>query len=237
MSIASIGRARLLLVDGEPQVRRVLRLALVARGFEVIEAESGAAALRLVVAEGPDLVLFDPDLPDMPGARALRGLRLESRAPIIFFATPGEEGAKLQALEDGADDFVTTPFGMPKLLTRLEAVLRAARGPTLRADFAAERVTIDLDRGDVSRDGRAVDVSPSEYAVLTRLMARAGCLVTRSALLPAVGGDSLGPDVRRLRAEIAGLRGKLELDAGRPKLISTVPGAGYRLRAPDAAAA
>jgi two-component system KDP operon response regulator KdpE len=223
---------RVLVVDDEPQIRRALRVALRANGYGVDEAGTGEEALDLVAVRPPDLVILDLALPDMDGVEVCRHLREWSRVPIIVLSAHGEEDLKVEALDEGADDYVTKPFSIPELLARMRVAQRHA-APAIPAEqvVRAGDVEIDLGRRLVTRAGQEVHLTPTEYRLLRYLAEHAGRLVTQEQLLRSALGPEYEGAIGNLRVYIATLRKKLESDPSRPRLIVTEPGVGYRLRA------
>jgi len=225
------GPVRLLVVDDEPQIRRFLRTSLAAHGYDVIEADSAAAALRVVTTAKPDVLILDLGLPDQDGAEVIRRIREWSAMPIVVLSARGSEEAKVAALDLGADDYVTKPFGMNELLARLRAALRhRLQEQGAEPVFTAGDVTVDLARRMVTRDGEPVNLSPREYDLLRQLVIHAGKVLTHQHLLREVWGPAHLQDTPYLRVYVGQLRQKLEADPARPSLITTEPGVGYRLR-------
>jgi two-component system KDP operon response regulator KdpE len=225
------GPIRLLVVDDEPQIRRFLRTSLAAHGYDVIEADSAAAALRVVTTAKPDVLILDLGLPDQDGAEVIRRIREWSAMPIVVLSARGSEEAKVAALDLGADDYVTKPFGMNELLARLRAALRhRLQEQGAEPVFTAGGVTVDLARRVVTRDGEPVNLSPREYDLLRQLVIHAGKVLTHQHLLREVWGPAHLQDTPYLRVYVGQLRQKLEADPARPQLIATEPGVGYRLR-------
>jgi two-component system KDP operon response regulator KdpE len=219
-------------VDDEPQIRRALRVALRANGYWVDEAATGEEALSRVAVHPPDLVILDLALPDMDGVEVCRNLREWSRVPIIVLSAHDEEELKVDALDEGADDYVTKPFSMPELLARLRAAQRHA-AVTVDAEqvVRAGDVEIDLVRRVVSRSGREVHLTPTEYRLLQYLAEHVGRVITQEQLLRSALGPAYEGAIGSLRVHIASLRKKLEADPSQPRIVLTEPGVGYRLRA------
>jgi two-component system KDP operon response regulator KdpE len=227
-----VSGTRVLVVDDEPQIRRSLRVALRANGYEVEEAATGEAALEVAAALAPDLVILDLSLPDMDGVQVCRRLREWTQLPVIILSAHGDDEAKVRALDEGADDYVTKPFSVPELLARMRvAVRRAARGVETVAIVRAGDVEIDLARRLVLRAGDEVHLTPTEYGVLRYLAEHAGRVVTHGQLLRSVMGPGYEDAVGSLRVYVASLRKKLEPDVAQPRIITTEPGVGYRFRA------
>ncbi len=224
-------RATILVVDDEPAIRRLLRTSLAGQGYDVVEAEDGAAALAAAEREKPDLVILDLGLPDLAGIEVIRSLRQRSALPIIVLSVRDDERGKVEALDGGADDYVTKPFGVEELVARIRTALRhrfQAQGE--RPLFVAGELTVDLVRRSVRRGGTEVHLSPKEYDLLAELVANAGKVLTHRHILNKVWGPAHTEDAQYLRVFIRSLRGKLEADPARPQHIITEPGVGYRLR-------
>ena len=225
---------RVLVVDDEPQIRRALTLNLGARGYEVLEAPDGERALAVVAAEQPDLVLLDLGLPGMDGIRVLRALREWSDLPTIVLTVRDDERSKVEALEAGADDYVTKPFGMAELIARLRAVLRRSSEPEpfepeiATADF---RLHLMAHRALVGADEREVRLTPTEWAIVAHLVRNPGRLITYRQLVTAVWEASYDPDPNLLRVHMGHIRRKLEPDPSRPMYFLTDAGVGYRFHA------
>ncbi len=224
-------RRRVLIVDDEAAILRFLRASLSANDYEVIEATSGAEAIRRATAEAPDVILLDLGLPDMDGKDVVRTLREGSQVPIIVVSARAREAEKIEALDLGADDYVNKPFGMGELLARLRAALRhgvakEAPAPILQIG----PVTIDLVKRLVTRGGERLVLTRKEYDLLAVLVAHAGKVVTHRQLLQAVWGPAHVEDAAYLRVYIGQLRRKLEPDPDAHQLIETETGVGYRLR-------
>ena len=223
---------RVLIVDDEPQILRALRVALRANGYDVEEAMAGESALEAVAVRPPELIILDVALPDMDGVEVCRRIREWSRIPIIVLSAHGEEEAKVRALDEGADDYLTKPFGVPELLARMRVALRHATvvAETGHRVVRAGDVEIDLARRIVRRGGREVHLTPTEYGLLRFLAQHAGRVITHGHLLRSVLGVGYDEATGSLRVHIVSLRKKLEADPSQPKLLVTEPGVGYRLR-------
>jgi two-component system KDP operon response regulator KdpE len=224
--------SRVLVVDDEPQIQRFLKPALEAAGYDVVEALTGAEALKLAVTAAPALVILDLGLPDMDGKEVIARLRGWSQAPIIILSARDQETEKIAALDLGADDYVEKPFGIGELTARMRTALR--RG--IRADGGTDRVsidglTIDLVRRIVTRDDQELKLTPKEYDLLVLLARYAGRVVTHKTLLTSVWGPAHGEDMHYLRVFIGHLRGKIERNPADPRIIRTEPGIGYRFMA------
>ncbi|MEP7047349.1 MAG: response regulator transcription factor [Ilumatobacteraceae bacterium] len=225
---------RVLVVDDEPQIRRALSLHLGVRGYEVFEADTGERAIQAAATEHPDVVLLDLGLPGMDGVLVIQALRGWTTVPIIVLTVRDDERSKVQALDAGADDYVTKPFGMAELLARVRAVLRrtpdaeessaAIATTSFRLDLAAHRAYL----AGEARDGEEVRLTPTEWAMVEYLVRHQGRLVTYRQLITAVWGASYDPDPNLLRVHMAHIRRKLESDGARPKHFITDSGMGYR---------
>ncbi|MCC7045510.1 MAG: response regulator [Alphaproteobacteria bacterium] len=225
---------RLLVVDDEPQIRRFLKTSLSVHGYDVIEAESGNAALRMATMAKPDVLILDLGLPDMDGGEIIMRVREWSKMPIVVLSARGDEAAKVAALDQGADDYVTKPFGMNELLARLRAALRhRLQEQGAEPVFTLGSLRIDLARRVVTRDGQEVKLSPREYDLLRQLVIHAGKVLTHRHLLREVWGPAHTQDTQYLRVYVGQLRHKLEADPTRPQCILTEPGVGYRLKIED----
>lgn len=221
---------RILVVDDERQLRRALGLNLRARGYDVALAESGAQALQLAASHRPDVVILDLGLPDLDGGEVIEGLRGWTQVPIIVLSARHGEEAKVSALDAGADDYLTKPFGMDELLARLRANLRRAEAAagTGEPRIDAGDFTVDLAAHRVIREGANVRLTPTEWRVLEVLVRADGRLVTGEQLLHAVWGPQYGTELNYLRQYMAQLRRKLEPEPSRPRHLVTEPGIGYR---------
>jgi two-component system KDP operon response regulator KdpE len=223
---------KVLVVDDEPPIRKLLHMGLSSQGYEILEAPNGKASLDLL-EQNPDLVILDLGLPDMQGLELLRMMRARIEAvPIVVLSSRGDEVGKVQALDLGADDYITKPFGMDELLARMRAALRhqlQAHGE--RPIFHAGDLSVDLVRRIVKVADREVKLSPKEYDLLRVLVQHAGKVLTHKFLLGELW-DSL-TDAQYLRVYVRQLRQKIETDPERPHFVLTETGIGYRLRAPD----
>jgi two-component system KDP operon response regulator KdpE len=225
---------KILVVDDEPQIRRMLKTSLVPQKFEVVEASTAGAALKRLDAEAFDLIILDLGLPDRSGIDVIEEVRKSSSVPIIVLSVRSDEAGKVKALELGADDYMTKPFGMAELVTRIRVALRhryQAQGtqPVLRAGD----ITIDLVNRHVSSAGHEIRLSPTEYDILRLLAEHAGKILTHDFLLRKVWGDDKIDDVQYLRVYIRALRQKLGDKVGEADIIRTEMGIGYRLIAAD----
>ncbi len=223
---------RVLIVDDEPPIRKLLRMGLSTQGYRVLEASNGKMALDMI-AEKPDLIILDLGLPDVQGLDLLRTIRARNeQVPIVVLSSRGDEAAKVQALDLGADDYVTKPFGTEELLARMRAALRhqlQAHGE--RPIFKLGALSVDLVRRIVKTHEQDVKLSPKEYELLRVLVQHAGKVLTHKFLLGELWDDLT--DAQYLRVYVRQLRQKIENDPERPQYILTETGVGYRLRAPD----
>ena len=223
---------KILVVDDEPPIRKLLRTGLSTQGYEVLDAPNGKAALELL-AKKPDLVILDLGLPDIDGLELLRRIRhLQSSLPIVVLSSRGDEAGKVAALDLGADDYVTKPFGMDELLARMRAALRhqlqvGGEHPV----FHVGDLSVDLVRRIVRKADKEVKLSPKEYDLLRLLVQHAGKVLTHKFLLRELWDDLT--DTQYLRVYVRQLRRKIEADPERPQHIMTETGVGYRLRAPE----
>lgn len=221
-----------LIVEDELAVRRFLRTSLTAHGFRILEAQSGQDGLSLAASHNPAIVLLDLGLPDGDGVEWLSRLREWSRVPVIVISARGREDDKVDALDRGADDYLTKPFGVGELLARIRVALRHARGLASASDARIELsgLTIDLARREVVVDGRTVHLTPIEFGILALLARHAGKVLTHRQILNEVWGPGHTGEQHNVRVHIALLRKKLEVDATRPQRLMTETGVGYRLR-------
>jgi two-component system KDP operon response regulator KdpE len=219
-----------LVIEDEPPVRRFLRAALEAHGYRVVEASGFQEALQLAPSHNPDLLLLDLGLPDGDGIDLTRRIREWSRAPIIVLSARGREEDKVDALDAGADDYLTKPFGVKELLARLRVALRHAQAtPEQRQVVEAGPLRIDLARREVTVAGAELHLTPTEYRVLALLAQHAGKVLTHRQILREVWGPN-ATEAHYVRVQLAELRKKIEADPARPRLLVTEPGVGYRLR-------
>ena len=219
---------RVLVVDDEPQILRALQTSLRGAGYEVDAATTGEEALTLAAVRPPDAVILDLVLPDARGTDVARELRAWSSAPIIVLSVVGDETEKVAALDAGADDYVTKPFGVGELLARLRAALRRAE-PSTEPVLEIGGLRVDLEAREVSVGGMPVQLTPHEYDLLRLLALNEGKLLTHKAILREVWGEAYADESHYLHVYVSQLRRKLEPDPARPRYILTEPGAGYRL--------
>lgn len=223
------GGNRILLVDDEQAIRKFLRIALEAHGFETVEAARGGEAVGKAALEQPALVILDLGLPDLDGKAALQKARAFYDGPILILSARDRETEKIDALDLGADDYVEKPFGVGELLARLRVALRhRIQRQGAAATVTAGDLTIDLVRRLVTRAGEPVRLTPKEYDLLAQLVQGAGRVVTHRQLLTAVWGPAHGEDVQYLRVVVGQLRQKIEAEPSEPRLIQTEAGVGYR---------
>jgi two-component system KDP operon response regulator KdpE len=221
---------RILVVDDEPQIRRVMRMTLGGQGYEIVEARSGEEALKKFREELPDLVLLDLNMPGIGGLETCRQIRGSSETPIIVLTVRNTEEEKVQALDAGADDYVTKPFGMKELLARIRAALR--RAPTAPGSgpqtFSSDYLQVDFERRSVRAGGHPVRLTPKEFELLRYLIAHRGRPVPHRELLQAVWGPDYGDQTDYLRVFITTLRKKIEPEPSSPRFVLTEPWVGYR---------
>jgi two-component system KDP operon response regulator KdpE len=223
--------ARVLVVDDEPQILRFLRASLGASGFEVIEAETGAAALKRAAADAPEIIVLDLGLPDMDGKEVIKSLREWSEIPIIVLSARAREAEKIEALDLGADDYVNKPFGIGELLARLRAALRhRLRQQGTTPVVTAGDLKIDIARHKVTRGEAEIHLTPKEFDLLKLLAQNAGKVVTHRQLLQAVWGPAHLEDTAYLRVFIGQVRRKIDAEGDAASLIENAAGVGYRLR-------
>lgn len=224
-----MSRERILVVDDEPQIQRFLRPALEAAGYEVIEAATGAEALRTAVTAAPALVILDLGLPDLDGKEVIARLRGWSQVPIVILSARDQETEKIAALDLGADDYVEKPFSIGELTARMRTALRhRVREEGGQTEISVDGLVVDTVRRLVERDGKPLKLTPKEYDLLVLLARHAGRVVTHRTLLTSVWGPAHGEDLHYLRVFIGQLRGKIERDPAAPSIIRTEPGVGYR---------
>ena len=220
--------ANILVVDDEPQIRRVLRSTLSTQGYVIMEAKTGEEALEWMRKERPDLVLLDINMPGMGGIEACREIRRGSDSPIIMLTVRNAEGDKVAALDAGADDYVVKPFGIEELLARIRAALRRYAAGDALPPFVSKDLSIDFEARRVTVRDREVHLTPKEYDVLKHLVANQGKPLTHRRLLQAVWGPDYGDQVDYLRVFIKNLRKKVEPNPEHPEYITTEPWVGYR---------
>ncbi|WP_096785902.1 response regulator [Rhodobacter sp. CZR27] len=222
--------ARILIVDDEPSIRRFLRVALEAERHVVIEAATAREGIERAALDSPAAIVLDLGLPDRDGIEVLRAVREWSQVPVLVLSVRSDEAGKVAALDAGAQDYVTKPFGIREFLARLRAVLRDRATPGAPAVIEAEGLRIDLAAHRVSLDGAEVKLTKREFDLLRLLAAQPGRLVTQGAILRTLWGPSHTDDSQYLRVYVRQLRAKLGDDAADPRWIFTEPGLGYRFR-------
>ncbi len=223
---------RILVVDDEPTLVRTLSINLRARGYEVEHAFDGRSAVQSIGEEVPDLVILDLGLPDIDGVEVIRQVRVGSEVPIIVLSARHDSDDKVEALDEGADDFVTKPFGMDELLARVRSAVRRSTTDTAHPPpVRTEDFSLDFTERAATRHGEPVRLTPTEWSFLERLAIRPGHLVSQAELLRAVWGPGYERESHYLRVYVAGIRRKLEPSPGRPRYLLTEPGQGYRLKA------
>ncbi|MEO7050838.1 MAG: response regulator transcription factor [Rhodanobacter sp.] len=227
----SLSAPRILVIDDEMQIRRFLDIGLRAEGYQVLQAANAAEGLALAATQSPDLIILDLGLPDREGHEVLAALRQWSAVPVLMLSVRNAEREKVRALDNGANDYVTKPFGMQELMARLRALLRhhPAAGPADVAPLYDDgQLVIDLVRREVRLDGNEVALTRKEYAVLALLLRHAGRVLSQQQLLREVWGASHVQDTHYLRIVLGRLRQKLGDDPGAPRWLKTEPGVGYR---------
>jgi two-component system, OmpR family, KDP operon response regulator KdpE len=227
--------SHILIVDDEPAIRRTVRTNLTGHGYSVREAGTGGEALEEHAARRPDLILLDLGLPDMDGLDVIREVRAMAETPIIVLSVRDAEREKVAALDLGADDYLTKPFGADELLARIRVALRhAARPADPESTLLRTRdLAVDLDRRLVTVGGQEIHLTPTEYELLTTLLRNPNRVLTDQMLLRQVWGPAYGTEAHYLHVYVARLRKKLEPDPQQPRYIKTEPGVGYRLLMPD----
>ncbi len=222
---------RVLVVDDEPAIRRYLRASLGAHGYELFEAATGQAAIQAVPVAKPHLVILDLSLPDLDGVDVMRSVREWSEVPIIVLSVRDQESDKICALDAGADDYLSKPFGTGELLARMRVALRRSNKAEAVSTFVTGDLTVDLARRVVEVSGRAIQLTPTEYDLLNILVRHSDRVLTHRQIIREVwGGCCYEDEMHLLRVNISNLRHKLESDPTRPRYVVTEPGVGYRLR-------
>jgi two-component system KDP operon response regulator KdpE len=220
---------RVLVVDDERAIRHLLRVSLTAHGYTVLEAVNGRDALAQAAAARPDVVILDLGLPDMDGIDVVQQVREWSSVPIIILSVREQETEKVRALDVGADDYLTKPFGMGELMARMRVVVRRAMQPGEEPVLEMDGLVVDLARRIVTVGGAEVSLTPTEYDILRALVRHVGKVLTHGQLLRQVWGVGYESEVHLLRVNVSNLRRKIEPDPARPKYVLTEPGVGYRL--------
>jgi len=224
-------RGRILVIEDDAAIRRVLRISLQAGGYEVLEAEAAAPGISIIGTEAPRVVILDLGLPDTDGLDVIKHVREWSQVPIIVLSARGRESDKVKALDRGANDYLTKPFGMQELMARIRAAIRhaeAARTPATESNVEIRDLRIDFARQQVWVRGSEVHMTPTEYRLLAMLVRHRGEIVTHQRLLRAVWGPDSVNEMEYLRVYVGQLRRKIERDSARPEYIRTESGTGYR---------
>jgi two-component system, OmpR family, KDP operon response regulator KdpE len=220
---------RVLVVDDERSIRRFLKASLGSQ-FVILEAANGEEALTAAATEHPDVIILDLGLPDIDGVEVTRRLREWSQIPIIIVSVREQEQDKIAALDAGADDYLTKPFGVGELMARLRAALRRSAQTDSEPVFTSGRLVVDMNQREVRVDGQAVALTPTEYDLLRTLIKHVGKVMTHDQLLRAVWGTAYESETHMLQVNISNLRRKIEPDPSRPSYIVTEPGVGYKLK-------
>jgi two-component system KDP operon response regulator KdpE len=221
---------RVLVIDDEESIRRFLRVALSAQSYRIVEAATGKEGITAAAVQQPDVIILDLGLPDMDGVEVTRLLREWAQIPIIILSVRGSEGDKIAALDAGADDYLTKPFGIGELLARLRAALRRATQPPDEPVFVHGSLNVDMAKRIVTAAGKEVPLTPKEYGLIKTLATHAGKVLTHRQLLKEVWGPAYQQEFHLLHVNISNLRRKIESDPGRPTHIITEPGVGYRMK-------
>jgi two-component system KDP operon response regulator KdpE len=229
--------ATILVVDDEPQIRRVLRSTLTSQGYVIIDAKTGEEGVESVRKNKPDLVLLDVNMPGMGGIEACREIRRSSDAPVIMLTVRNAERDKVLALDAGADDYVVKPFGIEELLARIRSALRRYAPGDALLPFVSKELTLDFERRQLTVRGEEVHLTPKEFDVLKHLIANQGKPLSHRRILQSVWGPDYGEETENLRVVINQLRKKIESDPAHPKFIRTEPWVGYRFQPPRVSAA
>jgi len=224
--------ATILVVDDEPQIRRVLRSTLTSQRYVIIDAKTGEEGVESVRKNKPDLVLLDVNMPGMGGIEACREIRRSSDAPIIMLTVRNAERDKVLALDAGADDYVVKPFGIEELLARIRSALRRYAPGDALPPFLSKELTLDFERRQLTVRGEEVHLTPKEFDVLKHLIANQGKPLSHRRILQSVWGPDYGEETENLRVVINQLRKKIETDPADPKFIRTEPWVGYRFQPP-----
>jgi two-component system KDP operon response regulator KdpE len=228
-----LSAGKILVVDDDPQIRRVMKATLVGHNYEVVEARTGEEAMETLPKESPNLVLLDMNMPGMGGLETCRAIRAGSDTPVIILSVRNTEKDKVAALDAGADDYVTKPFGIEELLARIRAALRRSSPEGGPRSFQSSDLEIDFETRRVHARGADVRLTPKEFELLRYLVAHAGKPVTHRELLQAVWGPDYGDEPEYLRVFINQVRKKIEANPAKPKYILTVPWVGYQFVEPE----
>jgi two-component system KDP operon response regulator KdpE len=221
---------RVLVIDDEETIRRFLRLTLSSQGYTVVEQSSGQGGVSSTATEKPDVIILDLGLPDIDGVEVIKLIRQWTQIPIIILSVRGSESDKIEALDAGADDYLTKPFGVGELLARLRAAVRRSVRIGNEPIIAIGHLKVDLSKRLVTVSDSEIQLTPTEYELLRVLIIDAGKVLTHRHLLRTVWGAEYGDELHMLHVNISNLRHKIEQDPARPQLIITEPGVGYRLR-------
>jgi len=227
-----VSGASILVVDDEPQIRRVLKTTLSSQGYVILEAKTGEEAVDVVRKEKPDLVLLDVNMPGVGGIEACREIRRSSEAPIIMLTVRNAERDKVSALDAGADDYVVKPFGIEELLARIRAALRRFAPGEALPPFVSKELKMDFESRMLTVRGEEIHLTPKEFEVLKYLIVNQGKPLTHRRILQSVWGPDYGEETENLRVVINQLRKKIESDPAHPKYIRTEPWVGYRFQTP-----
>ncbi len=221
---------KILIVDDEEAIRRFLRVTLKSQDYQVLEAASGKEAVAGTAENRPDVIILDLGLPDIDGVEVTRLIREWSQVPVIILSVRGSENDKIAALDAGADDYLTKPFGVGELLARVRAALRRSQVKANEPVFSNRTLAVDLSQRTVTSGGNSVQLTPNEYELLRLLVNHAGKVLTHNYLLREVWGAEYGNEYHMLHVNISNLRHKIEPEPARPRFIITEPGVGYRLK-------
>jgi two-component system KDP operon response regulator KdpE len=224
--------ATILVVDDEPQIRRVMRATLTSQGYTIVEAKDGQEALAKLRTEHPDLVLLDVNMPVMDGLEACREIRSGSAIPVIMLTVRSAEKDKVRALDAGADDYIVKPFGIQELLARIRAALRRVSNREVSVVFSSKELSFDFEKRAIAVHGKPVHLTPREFDLLRELVLNHGKPISHRRLLQAVWGPDYGDETESLRVVVNQLRKKIELNPAKPKYIQTEPWVGYRFVLP-----
>jgi two-component system KDP operon response regulator KdpE len=228
-----VSAGKILVVDDDPQIRRVMKATLVGHSYEVVEARTGEDALEALPREQPNLILLDMNMPGMGGLETCRAIRAGSDTPVIILSVRNTEKDKVAALDAGADDYVTKPFGIEELLARIRAALRRSLPEGGPRAFQSPGLDVDFETRRVRAHGEDVRLTPKEFELLRYLVAHAGKPVTHRELLQAVWGPDYGDEPEYLRVFINQVRKKIEVNPAKPKYVVTVPWVGYQFVGPE----
>ncbi|MCX6646411.1 MAG: response regulator [bacterium] len=224
------GKPLILVIDDEPQIRRLLRMTLLAHDYDIIDASTGEEGLLLAASRSPELIILDMNLPGMQGIEVLKKLREWYTRPVMILSVVNDEESIVEALDHGADDYLTKPFSVPELLARLRVCFRHTTPEEVEPIFKSGALTVDLSLRTVFVGDRQIHLTSTEYNLLKLFIRHAGKVLTHHFILHEVWGLGSIQDVQYLRVYIGHLRQKLELDPNRPQLIITEPGVGYRMQ-------